>query len=163
MPPSANRGFRLREAAPDDLSAIVALIYELADYEKLRDQCHADEASLREHLFGERRYAEVIVAEIEDEVVGYALFFHNYSTFRTQPGIYLEDLFVRSAYRHRGIGKALLARLIELARERGCGRVEWLVLDWNEPAIGFYKQAFGAQALEGWTVYRVSPQSSRAQ
>ena len=130
------------------------MIRELAEYEHLTQEVVLDEGLLREHLFGERRYAEVLVAETGGDVVGFALFFHNYSTFLGKPGIYLEDLYVRPAYRKHGYGKAMLKGVARLAVERGCGRLEWSVLDWNEPSIAFY-QSLGARAMEEWTIYRV--------
>jgi GNAT superfamily N-acetyltransferase len=145
----------LRFAGPGDVATILALIRGLAEYEKLLHECVADEAALSRTLFGERRYAEVVIAEHEGRPAGFALFFHNYSTFLARPGIYLEDLYVLPELRGRGIGEILLAFLGKLAVERGCGRVEWSVLDWNEPAIGFYKR-LGAVAMDEWTVFRVT-------
>lgn len=144
----------VRSARPEDVPVIARLIRALAEYEKLGDACHADEEALREHLFGARPYVEALVAEADGAAAGFALFFHNYSTFLTKPGIYLEDLFVEPAHRGRGIGKALLARLAALALERGCGRLEWSVLDWNAPAIGFY-ESLGARAMSEWSVFRL--------
>jgi len=135
---------------------ILALIRELAEYEKLTHEVVADEEALRRNLFGEgRRGAEAVIAEQSGEPAGFALFFHNFSTFLGKPGLYLEDLFVRPQFRGWGVGKALLAHLAALAKERGCGRLEWWVLDWNEPAIGFYR-SIGAEAMDEWTVYRVT-------
>jgi GNAT superfamily N-acetyltransferase len=114
-----------------------------------------EEEQLREHLFGARPFAEVLLAEDAGAVVGFALFFHNFSTFRGQPGLYLEDLFVQPEYRGRGHGKALLAAVARLAVERGCGRIDWTVLNWNEPALRFYR-ALGAVPLDDWTLYRLS-------
>jgi GNAT superfamily N-acetyltransferase len=145
----------LRFATADDLPTILALIRGLAEYEKLLAECVADEAALARTLFGERRYAEVVIAEHEGTPAGFALFFHNYSTFLARPGIYLEDLFVLPDLRGRGIGEILLAFLARLAVEHGCGRFEWSVLDWNEPAIEFYKR-LGAVAMDEWTVFRVT-------
>ncbi len=145
----------LRAATPDDVTLIRELIEGLADYERLRHECVATDASLRETLFGARPYAEVIIADVEGSAAGFALFFHNYSTFLAKPGIYLEDLFVRPEQRGRGVGKALLQRLAQLAVERGCGRLEWSVLDWNADAIGFYR-SLGARPQDEWTVYRVT-------
>lgn len=152
----------IRPARPDDISAITELIRGLAQYEKLEAVCLSeaeDEDRLREHLFGERPCAEVLIGEVAGSAhpVGFALYFTNYSTFLKKPGIYLEDLFVEPEFRGRGLGKALLGQLIELARKRDCGRVEWSVLDWNESAIEFYKKSFGAQPVDGWTVFRVIP------
>jgi GNAT superfamily N-acetyltransferase len=144
----------IRPAAPTDLPLIAALIRDLADYEKLVGEVRFDEEVLGEKLFGARPYAEVLIGEIDGEPQGFALFFHNFSTFEGRPGIYLEDLFVRPAARGSGLGKALLARLAALAVARDCARLEWWVLDWNEPAIGFYKK-LGARAMDEWTVMRV--------
>jgi GNAT superfamily N-acetyltransferase len=143
----------IRTATPDDTPHICALIRALAEYEKL--PALFDESRLRDHLFGSPRYADVLIAEDSGEVVGFALFFHNYSTFRGEPGIYLEDLFVKPEYRGKGHGRDLLAALARLALERGCGRLEWSVLNWNEPAIRFY-QSLGAVPMDQWTVYRLS-------
>lgn len=150
----------VRPARQGDVPTIASLIRDLAVYERLGDECRADETALREHLFGARPYVEALVAEVDGAggaagtAAGFALFFHNYSTFLTKPGIYLEDLFVRPALRGRGIGRALLSRLAALAVERGCGRLEWAVLDWNEPAIGFYR-SLGARPMSEWTVFRL--------
>jgi GNAT superfamily N-acetyltransferase len=145
----------VREATGDDVPLILSLIRELAEYERLSDEVVATEEGLRDSLFGERRYAEVLIAEHGGEAAGFALFFHNFSTFLGKPGIYLEDLYVKPAFRGAGIGKKLLVYLASLAKRRGCGRLEWWVLDWNEPAIGFYRSV-GADAMDDWTVYRVS-------
>ena len=145
----------IREATPDDTPTIAALIRALAEYERLTHEVVLDEDELRAHLFGERPYAEVILAEHEGEVVGFALFFHNFSTFLGKPGIYLEDLFVQPEHRGGGHGKALLAHLAKLAVERGCGRLEWAVLDWNAPSIAFYR-SLGAVAMDDWTTYRLA-------
>ena len=131
---------KIREANINDVPLILSLIEEIAEYEKLRHEVIATENDIRENLFGEKRYAEVLIAEYENEPAGQALFFHNFSTFIGRPGIYLEDLFVKPKFRGKGIGKALLLKLVELAKNRNCGRVEWCVLDWNEPAINFYKE-----------------------
>ena len=144
----------IRPAAPADLPLIAQLIRDLADYEKLAHEVRFDEAVLREKLFGPRPYAEVLIGELDGAAQGFALFFHNFSTFEGKPGIYLEDLFVRPAARGSGLGKALLARLAALALERDCARLEWSVLDWNEPAIGFYRK-LGARLMDEWTVMRV--------
>ncbi|MDY6784332.1 MAG: GNAT family N-acetyltransferase [Cyanobacteriota bacterium] len=145
---------KIRSAIAEDVPVIFDLIRSLAEYEKLTHLVTGDARSLHEHLFGDRPYAEAILAQWEGEAAGFALFFPNYSTFLTQPGIYLEDLFVLPQYRRRGIGKALLTHLIQLAEERGAGRLEWSVLDWNEPAIAFYKQ-MGATILQEWRICRV--------
>lgn len=148
----------LRPAQPVDVPEIFQLIQALAEYEKLSDAVVGNVDALKEHLFGSRVYAEVIIAEYAGQAVGFALFFHNYSTFLTQPGIYLEDLFVLPQYRGQGIGKAILSYLAALAVERGCGRLEWSVLDWNEPAIAFY-QRMGAAVLPDWRICRVTEDS----
>ncbi len=150
-----NNKLRIREANINDVSLILSLIEEIADYEKLRHEVIATENDIRENLFGEKKYAEVLIAEYENEPAGQALFFNNFSTFIGRPGIYLEDLFVRPKFRGKGIGKALLLKLVELAKNRNCGRVEWCVLDWNEPAINFYKK-LGAIPMDGWSIFRVT-------
>jgi len=147
--------FVLRAASPDDVPVILSCIHGLADYEKLGHEVVATEALLRETLFGSRPAAEVILAFHDTDVAGFALFFHSYSTFLARPGIYLEDLFVLPAYRGRGVGKLLLARLARLALDRGCGRLEWSVLDWNVDAIRFYR-SIGARAMTEWTTNRVT-------
>jgi len=140
---------------PEDTKTIARLIQALAEYEKLSHEVRLDESRLREHLFGPRPFAEVLLAEEKGEVVGFALFFHNYSTFVGRPGIYLEDLFAEPAHRGQGHGKALLVELARLAVERGCGRIEWAVLNWNEPAIQFYR-SLGAVSMDTWQTYRLS-------
>ncbi len=148
----------IRSATPADVPQLFGLIKALAEYEKLSHAVTGDLASLESHLFGARPYAEAIVAEWSGEIVGFALFFYNYSTFLTKPGIYLEDLFVLPAYRGKGIGKALLTHLAKLAVDRDCGRLEWSVLDWNESAIAFY-QRMGASVLPDWRICRVTGES----
>ena len=145
----------IRVATEADVALILRFINELAYYERLSHEVSVTEELLTDSLFGERRVAEALLGYLEDDPAGFALFFHNFSTFLGKPGIYLEDLYVRPEYRGAGVGRALLVRLAKLARERGCGRLEWSVLDWNEPAIGFYK-SIGASPVSGWTVYRVS-------
>jgi GNAT superfamily N-acetyltransferase len=145
----------LRAATPADTPQILRFIRALAEYERLLDRVSATEAALGAALFGPRPYAEVVIAEDGGTPVGFALFFHTFSTFLGQPGIYLEDLFVIPPARGRGVGRALLAHLAQLAVARGCGRVEWAVLDWNRPAIGFY-ESLGARPNQEWTVYRLS-------
>jgi GNAT superfamily N-acetyltransferase len=145
----------IRAATVADVSAIAQLIRGLAEYEKLSHKVTLSEDNLRQHLFGPRPYAEVLLAEDAGQVVGFALFFHNYSTFRGLPGIYLEDLFVEPSHRGRGHGKALLLALARLAVERECGRLEWTVLNWNQPAIDFYRSV-GAVPMDEWTGYRLS-------
>jgi GNAT superfamily N-acetyltransferase len=144
----------IRPATPADLPLIAQLIRDLADYEKLASEVRFDEAVMGEKLFGARPYAEVVIGELDGAAQGFALFFHNFSTFEGKPGIYLEDLFVRPEARGSGLGKALLSHLAMLAVERDCARLEWSVLDWNEPAIGFYKK-LGARLMDEWTVMRV--------
>ncbi|MEX2247632.1 MAG: GNAT family N-acetyltransferase [Dehalococcoidia bacterium] len=144
----------IRPATPADTPTIARLIRELAAYERLTHEVTLDEAELREHLFGEHPYVEALIAEHAGEAVGFALFFHNYSTFLGKPGIYLEDLFVPPDPGGAGHGKALLAALARIAVERGCGRLEWSVLDWNEPSIAFYR-SLGAVAMDEWTAYRL--------
>ena len=150
----------LRAAAPDDVTAIVGLIRELADFEKLTHLVEVTPDSLRPHLFGERPVAEARVAEVDGRIVGFALFFTNFSTFLGKPGLYLEDLYVQPAHRGAGVGRALLMRLAALANERGHGRFEWSVLDWNEGAIRFY-QRLGATLLPDWRLCRVSGEALR--
>jgi len=145
----------IRNAEEKDIPIILLLIKELAEYEKLSDEVTADEEKLRKNLFGNKKYAEVLIAEYEGKPAGQALFFHNFSTFLAKPGIYLEDLYVRPYLRGKGIGKALLIQLVELAKERGCARVEWAVLDWNKSAIDFYEK-LGAHPMDEWTVFRLT-------
>ncbi|WP_439888996.1 GNAT family N-acetyltransferase [Pseudomonas sp. MBLB4123] len=146
---------QIRPAQPEDTDLILTLIRELADYEKLGDQVVAEPAHLAEHLFGPRPYAEVLIGELDGQAAGFALFFHNFSTFLARPGIYLEDLYVRPSARGAGLGKALLSRLARLTVERDCGRLDWAVLNWNEPALGFYR-SLGARPQDDWTGYRLS-------
>jgi len=146
---------RLRAATAADLPQLLAFILELADYERLRHEVLATEEDLRAHLFGARPAAEVQLAEWEGAAAGFALHFTTFSTFLGKPGIWLEDLYVKPALRGRGIGRALLAELARMARARGCGRVEWAVLDWNEPAKGFYAQ-LGARMLDDWRTWRLT-------
>ena len=145
----------IRPATPDDVPTIAKLIRDLAEYERLVDKCVFKDSDLRDSLFGTRRYAEVLLAEDAGSVVGFALFFPNYSTFRGKPGIYLEDLFVVPEARGKGHGKALLVALAKLAVERDFCRVEWSVLNWNTPSIDFYK-ALGAVQMDEWSVYRLT-------
>jgi GNAT superfamily N-acetyltransferase len=143
----------LRAAEVADVPVIFGLIGELADYERLRHKMVGSVDDLHRHLFGEPRFAHVLMADWDGEAAGFALYFFNYSTFLCRPGLYLEDLFVRPAHRGRGIGLALLAALEQRARDLGCGRLEWAVLDWNESAIGFYRR-FGARPMQDWILYR---------
>ncbi len=148
-------GFSIRAATADDVPVIFGFIRALAEYEKLSHQVSATPEGLRATLFGERPAAEVALAEVSGQPVGFALFFQNYSTFLARPGIYLEDVFVLPEQRGRGIGKALLVYVAQLARDRSCGRFEWQVLDWNTPSIGFY-ESLGAQPLQEWITMRVT-------
>ena len=145
----------IREAIAADVPVILGLIRELAEYERLLDMVVATEASLHRSLFGPRPFAEALVLEVGGEAVGFALFFHNFSTFLGKPGVYLEDLFIRPAFRGQGLGKLLLSRVAQIAVERDCGRMEWSVLNWNEPAIRFY-ESLEAQPLADWTMYRLT-------
>jgi GNAT superfamily N-acetyltransferase len=147
--------FAIRPATPADVTHIMAMIHELAVFEKLEHQVVATDALLHEGLFGAKPSCEAIVAEADGEVVSYALFFHNFSTFLTKKGLYLEDLYVRQAYRGKGYGNRMLKHLARIAVDRGCGRFEWSVLDWNMPAINFYK-AKGAEVMPDWRICRVS-------
>jgi GNAT superfamily N-acetyltransferase len=144
----------IRFARREDLPLIAQFIRDLAEYERLAHEVRFDEAVLGDRLFGARPYAEVLIGEVDGEPQGFALFFHNFSTFEGKPGLYLEDLFVRPEARGSGLGKALLAALAQIAVERDCARLEWSVLDWNEPSIAFYK-SFGARFLDEWTGMRV--------
>ena len=146
--------FNIRPATATDLPLVAQFIRDLAEYERLAHEVRFDEAVLGERLFGQRPYAEVLIGEIDGLPQGFALFFHNFSTFEGRPGVYLEDLFVRPDARGSGLGKALLQRLAKIAVERDCARLEWAVLDWNEPSIGFYK-SLGAVLMDEWTVMRV--------
>jgi len=148
-------GLRIAPATESDVAVILGFIRKLAEYEKLSHQVAATEELLRDTLFGARRVAEVLIAYLGDEPAGFALYFHNFSTFQGRPGIYLEDLFVEPGHRGKGIGKALLTQIAKIARERNCGRLEWAVLDWNRPAIDFYR-GLGAVPLDDWTLFRVT-------
>jgi GNAT superfamily N-acetyltransferase len=150
--------FLIRPGVEADAPALVNLVRELAVYEKLESSAKATPDDFRAHLFGPRPAAEALVAEVDGQVVGFALFFPTFSTFRGQPGLHLEDLFVRPEHRGLGIGKALLSAIARLAVERRCGRLEWAVLDWNAPAIAFYRAA-GARPVDGWTTYRVDDEA----
>jgi GNAT superfamily N-acetyltransferase len=145
----------IRPATPNDLPLIAQLIRDLAEYEKLAHAVDFKEEELRQHLFGARPCAEALIAEEDGQGVGFALFFHNFSTFHGKPGVYLEDLFVRPEHRGKGHGKALLAKLAQLALERGCCRLEWAVLDWNKPSIDFY-ESLSAKPLSDWIIYRLT-------
>ncbi|MSP40294.1 MAG: GNAT family N-acetyltransferase [Deltaproteobacteria bacterium] len=147
--------FQIRAATKDDVAVILSFIKKLADYERLSHEVVATEAGLRETLFGRRRTAEVAIAYYKKAPVGFVLFFHNYSTFLGQPGIFIEDLFIEENLRRRGFGGALLHHVAKVADERNCGRLEWSVLDWNEPAINFYKK-LGAMPMSEWTTFRIT-------
>jgi GNAT superfamily N-acetyltransferase len=151
MPPT----FVIQPATAADVPLILQLIRELAEYERAPNDAVATEPQLREVLFGEKPSAEVLLAFDNEEPVGFAVYFFNFSTWLGRPGLYLEDLFVRPALRGKGYGRALLERLAQIAQERGCGRMEWAVLDWNEPAIQFYKK-LGAKPMDEWTVFRLT-------
>jgi GNAT superfamily N-acetyltransferase len=144
----------VRPAASSDVDIVVEMIRALAGYERLSEECAVQAAALREHLFGPKPLAEVLIAEIDGTAAGFALFFPTYSTFLTKPGLWLEDLFVNPEHRRRGVGGALLTRVAQLAADRGCGRLEWSVLGWNRSAIDFY-QRLGARLMHEWTICRV--------
>ena len=148
----------IRPATPNDVPTLASLIRALSQYEKLEHEVTMTEDKLRASMFGPRPYAEALLAEEDGKPVGFALFFHNYSTFLAQPGLYLEDLYVLESHRGKGIGKALLVQLAKIAVERSCGRMEWAVLDWNVDAIGFYEK-LGAKPNSEWTVYRLTGDS----
>ncbi len=148
-------GFEIRAATEADAPVVLSFVRQLAEYEKLAHEVTATDAAIRDTLFGERRIAEVAIGYFETKPVGFVLFFPNYSTFLGRPGLYIEDLFVSEAYRRRGFGRALLLYVARLAQERRCGRLEWSVLNWNEPAIEFYKK-LGAVPMSDWTVYRIT-------
>jgi GNAT superfamily N-acetyltransferase len=145
----------IRPATKSDVPLIISFIRELAEYERLSNAVVATEERVAETLFGPRPAAEALIATLDDAPAGYAVYFQNYSSFVARPGIYLEDLFVRPAFRGTGIGRMLLARLAAIAQERGCARLEWVVLDWNEPAIRFY-ESLGARHMKGWSVFTLS-------
>lgn len=149
--------FTIRPATESDVPVILELIRALATYERAPDEVIATEQSLNEVLFGKKPAAEVLLAFENDRAVGFAVFFHNFSTWLGRPGLYLEDLFVRPEDRGKGYGRALLIRLAKVARDRSCGRMEWAVLDWNEPAINFYRK-LGAKPMHEWTVFRLTPE-----
>lgn len=157
---SRTPGIRIRQAAPGDAPLVLEFIQALAEYERLRHECIATVEDVDRTLFGPDPVPRVLIAESDGEPVGFALWFRNYSTFLARPGIYLEDLFVRPEARGRGVGKALLATLARIAVERGYGRVEWWVLDWNAPSIEFYR-SIGAVAMDEWTVFRLTGDAMR--
>jgi len=145
----------IRFATKEDVPLILHFINGIAAYEKLSHQVEASEELIHNSIFGENKFAEVIIAFDETTPVGFALFFYNYSSFKAKPGVYLEDLFVEPQYRGKGFGKALLEEVISIAKQKNCGRVEWSVLDWNTPAIDFYK-SMGATPMDEWTVFRIT-------
>jgi GNAT superfamily N-acetyltransferase len=145
----------IRKAKKSDIPDILMLIKELAEYEKLLHEVVTTEEQLEKVIFGEQKFVEVLIAEVGGKLAGQTIFFHNFSTFVGRPGLYIEDLYVRPDFRGKGIGKALLKEVINLAKERNCGRVEWVVLDWNKPAIDFYK-SIGAKPLDEWTIFRLT-------
>jgi GNAT superfamily N-acetyltransferase len=147
--------FEIKPATIKDVQTIVDLIKAIAEYEKLSDQVQATNETIIEHLFSQKSYAECIIAFENNKPIGFALYFHNFSTFVSKPGIYLEDLFVLESHRGNGYGKKLLLQVIALANQRNCGRVEWSVLNWNKPAIDFY-ESLGAIAMNEWTTYRLN-------
>jgi GNAT superfamily N-acetyltransferase len=149
------QNIEIRPATVADVATIFQLIQALAEYEKLSHQVTGSAEQLHDHLFGDRPHIEALLAEHQGTAIGFALFFTNYSTFLTQPGLYLEDLFVMPAYRGKGVGKLILSHLARIALQRNYGRLEWSVLDWNEPAIGFY-QRIGATVLPDWRICRVT-------
>jgi len=151
---------RIESATVHDVPLLLSLIRGLAEYERMSDEVLATDTRLRDSLFGSRPWAEAVIARIDGEAVGFALWFHNYSTFLAQPGLYLEDLFVLPEWRGRGVGVALLRHLARIAIARDCGRMEWSVLNWNEPAIGFYRR-IGARPMDEWTVYRLTGEDIR--
>ncbi|MEO6390526.1 MAG: GNAT family N-acetyltransferase [Pyrinomonadaceae bacterium] len=154
----SNSNTVIRNATPADIPLVMELIRALAEYEKLSDRVTATPDLIEQALFGPRPMAECLIAESDNCAAGFALFFHNFSTFIGKPGIYLEDLFVKPEFRGCGLGKALLARLAQIALERDCGRMEWAVVDWNEPSIKFYR-ALGAESLDDWEIFRLKGQA----
>jgi GNAT superfamily N-acetyltransferase len=146
---------KIRKAEPTDVKIILNLIKELAEYEKLLDEVTATEDKLMNSIFGKNKFVEVWLAEINDEPIGQVFFFRNYSTFLAKPGFYIEDIYVRPQFRGRGVGKKLLEKVIELAAEKNYGRVEWSVLNWNEPAIEFYRN-IGAVSMDDWMLFRLT-------
>ena len=155
MPVSKNKPLKIRKASVKDVPLILSLIRDLAEYEKLLDDVIVTEKDLKNHLFGTKKYAQVLLAYYNNLPAGMALFFHNYSTFVGKPGIYLEDVYVKPEFRGKGIGKALLLELVKIADKLNCGRVEWAVLDWNQPAINFYEK-LGAEMMKSWRIFRLT-------
>jgi GNAT superfamily N-acetyltransferase len=161
MVESPVENFAIRPAGPADVPVILSLIRDLAEYERLLHEVEATEESLRRSLFAERPYAEALIGELRGEPVAFAVYFHNFSTFLGKPGLYLEDLFVKPPARGLGIGGAILRHLARIAVERDCGRLEWSVLDWNTPALEFYK-SLGAVPMSDWTIHRVTGDALRS-
>ena len=153
--------FELRHPLPDEVPLILGFIRELAEYERLSHECVITEEALRDSLFGSRPYAETLLAFLDGKAIGFCLFFHNYSTFLGKPGLYLEDLYLQPDFRNQGFGKRILSHLAALTLERGCGRFEWAVLDWNEPSIAFYRN-IGAEPMNDWTVQRLAGEGLKA-
>jgi GNAT superfamily N-acetyltransferase len=151
----------IRAATKADVPLLKEFVQALAAYEKLADTCFVTEEKLAATLFGERPAAEALIANLDDAPAGFALFFHNYSTFLAQPGLYLEDLFVKPEFRGRGVGRELFGRVAQIAVDRGCGRFEWAALDWNEPAIKFYKR-MGAAPMSDWMIFRLTGEMLKA-
>lgn len=158
--PEQRQPLVVRPARPEDAATIAGLIHKLAEYERLADECRVDAAALARGLFGERPYAEALVAERAGRPSGYAIFFYTFSSFEAAPSLYLEDLFVEPAARRCGVGRALLEQVARVAVERGCRRMEWAVLDWNRPAMEFYER-LGARAMSEWTTYRLDAEAMR--
>lgn len=154
----AQNEINLRKAEQKDIPVILKLIKDLARYEKLTDQLTATEDLFRENVFGKNRFVEIWLAEYQNKAVGYLIFYNNFSSFLAKAGLFIEDIFVLPEFRGKGIGKKFLLKVIELAKERDCGRVEWNVLDWNEPAISFYKK-MGAKPLDEWTTFRITSEN----
>jgi GNAT superfamily N-acetyltransferase len=159
---TAGTNFTIRPATEADVATILGFVRELAAYEKLTDEAQATEDMLARGLFGARPYAEALIAEADGAAVGFALFFHTFSTFVGRPGLYLEDIYVQPAHRRKGIGLGLLRELAKIALMRDCGRMEWAVLDWNEPAIRFYRTKLGARAMDDWTLQRLDRERIKA-
>jgi GNAT superfamily N-acetyltransferase len=155
MKPQKDNSIKIKKAKKRDVPLILSLIKELAEFEKLSHEVVATEKDMYDNLFGPKKFAEVLLAYYVKEPVGMALFFHNYSTFEGKPGIYLEDLYVKPEFRGKGIGKLLILKLIRIAGKRKCGRVEWAVLDWNQPAIDFYTK-LGAECMNSWKIFRLT-------
>ena len=155
MEKDLRQNLTIRNAVPADVPLILGFIKELAEYEKMASEVTATEDILKDNLFGRNKYAEVLIAEYKGKPAGQALFFHNFSTFLGKPGIYLEDIYVKPGLRGKGIGKSLLMEVVKIAKERNCGRVEWVVLDWNEPSINFYK-SLGAVPMNEWSTFRLT-------